>query len=404
MVMLLLSNRLIFLLILLCPLASHAGFPEPVLDSFSLSFPRAEVIVENPDGGFWVAGTHRSPKNRDGFVARFLKDGSLDLKFGNQGLALFDWGGEDFVHGLGLTSRGEIIVAGSSRSKSFEKAALIRLLPDGRPDNRFTADGRLFLDLPHSAALHYLAVDSSDRLIAVGFMTKKNASQFLIARILPNGQLDSAFASNGIHLGDSPDSEFFYSVVLKKSGKILAAGSTLPKGGDEDCLAVQFLTDGTLDASFGNKGRSVLRFGPKQDVCSSATKDPQDRGILAGYTTVSRNRIDFALARLGADGDPDSSFSETGFRFFDFEGGADVAHGVAEKNGRLILGGEYALASKKNAFGFGVIVYQPDSKTNSRFTLPLPASSKTSGTGLIPGILSGYSGEKIVLFRFESHE
>lgn len=90
-------------------------------------------VVVRPDGRI-VLGTHGHAGASAGFALVGLRrDGALDPRFGNGGIAV---SGVGFgVHALGLDRRGRIVAAG--RTKSLLDFVLARFLPDGRPDRGF---------------------------------------------------------------------------------------------------------------------------------------------------------------------------------------------------------------------------------------------------------------------------
>jgi uncharacterized delta-60 repeat protein/uncharacterized repeat protein (TIGR01451 family) len=111
-------------------------------------------------------------------------------------------------------------------------------------------------------------------------------------------------------------------------------------------LAAERLEDrltpaGSLDANFGNFGRTTTDLHNNTDVANAVTIDPQGRIVVAGSSLFGGD-TDFAVARYLPNGTLDTSFNGSGFRTLDVAGNGhnDAATGVAiDSQGRIVLGG-----------------------------------------------------------------
>ena len=96
-------------------------------------------------GGAAVAGT----TGADAFVARFTTSGALDSSFGSGGVAYMTsgvntppgGGGEPGINGIVLVPGGDIVGAGYTASSAFTNGALWALTSGGTLDGRFGANG-----------------------------------------------------------------------------------------------------------------------------------------------------------------------------------------------------------------------------------------------------------------------
>jgi len=109
-------------------------------NTFDLLF---NVIVQ-PDQKILAAGTSSS----DFTVVRYLPDGTLDPDFGNNGIRKVDFGqSTDFLHGMTLQPDGKIILAGERQINNVGDVALARLNPNGNLDTNFGVGGKVTTDL-----------------------------------------------------------------------------------------------------------------------------------------------------------------------------------------------------------------------------------------------------------------
>lgn len=91
---------------------------------------RAIAIQE--DGRVLLAGSSRAPDaetDGDFLVVRLRPDGFVDTLFGDGGLVLVDFGGDDTATDITIDAEGRILVVGESKQGGVTRAALARLLP-----------------------------------------------------------------------------------------------------------------------------------------------------------------------------------------------------------------------------------------------------------------------------------
>src|SRR5262249_42310955 len=72
-----------------------------------------------------------------------------------------------------------------------------------------------------------------------------------------------------------------------------------------DFGAERYLSDGTLDSSYGNSGLASPVLGPGIEVALALTLQPDGKAIIAGEQIAGGTR-DLGLARLNPDGSPDA--------------------------------------------------------------------------------------------------
>jgi uncharacterized delta-60 repeat protein len=126
--------------------------------------------------------------------------------------------------------------------------------------------------------------------------------------------------------------------------------------------------DGTPDQIFGDNGDGIVNVSVTaltsptgaagRDSGSVIALQPDGRIVVAGATAGPY--IDFAVARLLADGTLDTGFTDTGVLTIDFFGFTDLAESVAvSDDGRIVVSG----LARDNVDGYGVARLSPQDTT-----------------------------------------
>src|SRR5262249_24994732 len=171
-------------------------------------------------------------------LARYERDGRLDTSFGSGGVVSTplqtgggDFAGEPEAAPIALDASGRILVAGDytwppvygpygfdiGRGPDF---AVVRLEPDGTLDNSFVTGGMATIDIgatdPTTGlavhSLHFasgLAVQSDGKIIVSGTTLAESESfvydpNFAVARLNPDGSIDTGFGTDGRSIADFP--------------------------------------------------------------------------------------------------------------------------------------------------------------------------------------------------------
>jgi uncharacterized delta-60 repeat protein len=185
-------------------------------------------------------------------------------------------------------------------------------MPDGSWDPSFSQPegGGLAIpttefDNPPHACARAVAVDSHRRPVAVGYTQSVGGdADFALARFEWNGDLNTWFGSDGKVTTDfGTDSDYAKSVAIDSQGRIVVGG------GEARFELARYMPDGTLDRSFGRRGKVRTEFGARSTLNSIAI-DARGRIVAAG---AAANHA-FALARYWPSGNLDRHFSRNGKR------------------------------------------------------------------------------------------
>jgi uncharacterized delta-60 repeat protein len=241
--------------------------------------------------------------------------GALDTSFQGGRSIVTVGAGEDYANAMALAADGRILVAGRS-AENLGDFSLIRLERDGRLDAAFGTDGKVLTPVGSSSDTAYaIAVQADGKIVLAGSTTSEDTGlDFALVRYLPDGRLDAEFGEGGkVVTSLSEDSDTAFALIVQKDGKIVAAGEAsqgTSKSGLDFAL-VRYNADGSLDESFGDRGRVLTPIASSsgRDVVyalASQEVGGEERLIAAG------GEGDFALARYTARGELDASFGEQG--------------------------------------------------------------------------------------------
>ncbi len=241
---------------------------------------------------------------------------------------------------MALQGDGRAIVAGGD-GRGFLVA---RLRGNGSPDPSFGRRGSLTIRFSGATAggARAVALFRDGRVLLAGNVTLGGRTRFAVARLLPGGNLDPNFGSNGVAVAGPPGARL-EAMALQPEGELVLAGS-VPNGPRRAVLVMRLLADGSPDPGFGTGGAvtsaAVKLAGRARDVLVQpdgriALAVAPEQGVAA--------RATFIAGRLTATGAWDPSFDGDGVarvatttRRMRGGGAAGLARGA---KGRLILGG-----------------------------------------------------------------
>jgi uncharacterized delta-60 repeat protein len=322
--------------------------------SFHDLIARGYGVAIQPDGKIVVVGRYSGTVHGDFAVARFNANGFLDTTFGEPTLPGRTWFGfdtypniitDDWAKAVAIQPDGKIIVAGYMIDGSVTNFALARLMPNGDLDNSFDGNGRLTTDFFGGVdEARGIILQPDGKIVAAGNAQVSGSNyDFALARYNSNGSLDSSFSSDGKvttdFLGGGDDGA--YDVALQPDGKIVAAGAVHTLGTGYDFGVARYLSNGAIDTGFAGGGFTSVAFaaGTAEEVAFGVALQADGKIVAAGYAPAAGTN-DLAVARLTADGALDGSFSVDGRVTTGFGGGDDGAFDVAvQADGKIVAAG-----------------------------------------------------------------
>lgn len=337
------------------------------------------AVAAQPDGKLIVVGSSASNVSDDFAILRYTRDGTLDLSFGNGGKVLIDFAGKaDTARAVALQSDGKIVVAGGATDAgNEERFGVARLNTNGTLDPSFGQGGRVVTSFPGSSGDRANAVlVQPDGSVVVGgsasFASSASGMDFALARLTASGGPDASFGTGGrvtTPIGASGANDTVYALAWQ-NGRIVAAG------GEGDFKVARYTAAGALDASFGTGGKVGSVFGGTIGAANAVQVDTQNRLVLAG-----QRQNDTAAARLTENGAPDPGFGDGGRKVIPVNpDNWDAAQGVSvQANGKVVLGGwVYGVGSQSN---FAVTRLGADGQPDTGF-----GQGGTTVTAVAPGV------------------
>ncbi|QDU28395.1 Bifunctional hemolysin/adenylate cyclase precursor [Anatilimnocola aggregata] len=307
-------------------------------DSFDMPL---ALSTTQPDGKILVLAHQSSFAGTAFHLLRYLPDGSLDSSFGTGGDVLLPSSAVFSAQTIALQADGGILLAGSIYNGTDQDMQVTRLLPNGQLDTSFGSAGSVQIDFGGtSEGLQKLLVNPvNGTLTLVGQLSDGWDVDTAIARLLPSGSLDASFGTGGKTIVDlGVFSEQMVDAALHADGWIVFGGSTWD-GSQRDLFIAKVTATGALDLTFSDDGYEIADLGGDDEI-QAIVIQPDSKVVFAGrFGEVEQ---DFTLMRLAADGTLDSAFGpgSSGLNITDFHGGNDTINDMfLQADGKILLVG-----------------------------------------------------------------
>lgn len=325
--------------------------------------------IMQPDGKVIICDARADEgmsSGQDMLVARFNADGTLDTSFSFDGRVFIDFTspmGFDACHALALQPDGKLVVVGDAypQGAGGSDFGIARLNADGTLDTSFgSGTGKVTVGFQLGAgdgeSAQNVAIQPDGRIVVSGYAsTQAHSTDFAVARLLPDGTVDSSFNLTGrvtidfARAAPNEAADVGRGLALDAQGRILVSGSAGTGGQGDEFAIARLLPNGALDNDFDSDGLANIALSSSPNGIAAVTGVLQQRDgriVLFGAVDTSTNATvdyDMALARLLPDGSLDESFGFAGktiVAFNQIPKGADVISAMVEQdNGKLVAVG-----------------------------------------------------------------
>ncbi|MEU6950807.1 calcium-binding protein, partial [Streptomyces sp. NPDC046316] len=269
--------------------------------------------------------------------------------------------------------------------------ALVLALPGaalaapGDLDPGFGGDGTVLTAAGGEEVGNDVVVQADGKIVVVGTDAPDSFGNYALVRYLTDGSLDSTFGDGGrVSTDIGGFTQVAEAAAVQDDGKIVVVGSAATDF--ETCCTftvARYTAAGSLDTTFGDGGVAYLTaFGQPAGAQDVAVR-PDGRIVAAGYAGGR-----FAAARLLADGSPDTGFGGDGTVATDPdpspEAGGSGRSLALQSDGKVVVGGEVGTTR----FDFMLMRYNADGSLDTTF----------SGNGMVRTDFGAYeSAEEVAV-------
>jgi uncharacterized delta-60 repeat protein len=289
--------------------------------------------------------------------------GDLDATFGTDQVGVVTVQTSSFgdeLYAVAVQTDGKVVAVGTA-SYGTRPMVIMRLDADGTLDSTFgpSGNGLVFQGFgSFDAYALAVAIQPADgKIVVAGHSVSGGSRNMTVVRYLTDGTLDGTFGAGGV-VQVNPEggtiSDIANDVVIQPDGKIVVAGSSAPPSGGLDVVVVRLLAEGTFDPAFGNAGVAVGPTG-NGDVTGVALQ-PDGKIVVAGQNLGSKGPA--VVVRYNSDGTIDSAFGPYGTGVS--EDGHAFAHRVlVQPDGKIVVSG--------NGFGAALVRWNTDGTVDHGF-------------------------------------
>ncbi len=293
---------------------------------------KVRFVATQADGKIVVCGEDETSKMV--FVARYLPDGALDDSFGTGGIRTIGNGVTALSPlAVGVTPDGVVRVVVREGAATFVYA----YASGGKLDTSYGSSGAFGLSKAttgsdFSAGSATVAADGSVVLAETG------SGSFGVARITPQGALDTAFDGDGKASGSFGSGvNYPKAVTVRPDGRIVVSGSHL--GGAYTSYAVAQLTAaGGMDTSFSDDGKWTLDVGATTSFSVAAVLADGRLAVLDPYSATPQ------IFMFTPSGHVDLGFGTQGKLALSL---TTARHLIAVEDGLITVGAAYDSAIEK---------------------------------------------------------
>jgi len=309
---------------------------------------RANALVVEPDGSILVGASKNQGEETPTALFRLSPEGCAEPAFA---VPLED---DDYpqVANLVLQPDGRVLASGYfDKVNGVTIPNFARLNTDGTLDRSFHPDPNLHVMMPR------IALQPDGRIVLAGTVEYEtseggsNVSHRGVARLLPDGRLDTTFNPGS---GIDPYSGYAAAVALQPDGKILLGGTITHYNGTDAGPVIRLESDGRLDSGFHPPAMVADNSSGRSIHCLAAQADGR---ILVGGTFARSDAgraVPWCLARLNPDGSEDPTFPRA------FTLGWTVLVLAIQPDGRILVGGD---GSQRTA----LVRLNPDGSVDTSF-------------------------------------
>lgn len=284
------------------------------------------------------------------------------------------------VASLGFLPNGKILIAGDfSEVNGKEHGGIARLNPDGSLDSTFNSTGA-------NDRVFDLAVQPDGKVVIGGkFGIVNGVSKTRVARLNYDGTIDETF-----QIGSGADNTVS-EVGLQSDGKVLIGGVFNNFNNITRKSIARLNSDGTLDTTFDTGSPGL------DNSVNEIVVQPDGKILIGGMFLYFNGVRAGQIARLNADGSRDWGFNAGGMGTTGPDNMFRFVHSIAlQPDGKILFGGVFEGYNNVPRFNFGRL--NSDGTLDFGFRADITSTvagirrSPADGSYLITGTISSYDG------------
>lgn len=214
---------------------------------------------------------------------------------------------------------GKVLIAAGTGGTSGP--AVIRLLPNGQPDNSFNLTGKIQLNINGLVGnATFIEAVAGNKILVAGSVDTDGAGNydFFAARLNNNGTFDTTFNATGfriIPIDITPNQEDSATTgLLTDNQQLFIAGKSI-NNGDYDFSVAGLNPDGSMINDFGFNGIVVVTISSNSSIPNGMAYQEDGKLLICSlyFDTFAYPTI----VRLHADGSQDFDFGDFGVAILD---------------------------------------------------------------------------------------
>lgn len=300
-------------------------------------------------------------------ISRLNPNGGLDTTFNGTGFLEVSFGtGASRGNCMKIQNDGKILVGGKTGSSS-EFFSILRLNSDGTFDTSFGTLGKVQTPMIGQSLPYSIAIQPDGKILMGGYvLNNPNNYDFALVRYLSNGTLDASFGINGIIVttintfyGDA-----IRKVLVQNDGKILVVGNNADETGASRISMVRYLNNGAIDTTFATNGVYISDYyGGSFD----AELQIDGKIVISGYS-FQVNKYVFSVFRYLSNGTLDIDFVNSNVSFpFDGETNNIAFSVLIQPDNKIIAGGENHIDETCQVILGALVRINPGTLSNNEF-------------------------------------
>jgi uncharacterized delta-60 repeat protein len=244
-----------------------------------------------------------------------------------------------------IDNNDRVVMAGQTFNGVDNDMALVRYNTDGSPDRSFGNNGIVVTPIGNGNDYSDgVAIQTDGKIVVCGYFDDgATLLSIVLLRYNEDGTLDPAFDGDGIvKFNVSERDDLARDVKIQPDGKIVITGFAF-NGSDNDILFARFNADGSPDLSFNQTGFRLLPVGSSNDATFQLVLQPDNKILAAGYIITFDLSKNIVIVRLQPDGSLDNSFGNAGISLSAWADpiypNFDAAYSIALQGDKILLGG-----------------------------------------------------------------